>query len=82
MRVPVSWLRELIDIPESESARDIGERLVRCGFEVEGVEESGAGLSGPLLVGRVDSIEELTDFKKPIRWCQVDVGDGSPRGVI
>ena len=82
MRVPVSWLRELIDIPESESARDIGERLVRCGFEVEGVEESGAGLSGPLLVGRVISIEELTDFKKPIRWCQVDVGDGAPRGVI
>ncbi|CAB4913313.1 unannotated protein [freshwater metagenome] len=82
MRVPVEWLRELIGIPEIESARDIGEQLVRCGFEVEGVEESGAGLSGPLVVGRVVSIEELTDFKKPIRWCQVDTGDGALRGVI
>ena len=27
-------------------------------------------------------IEELTGLKKPIRWCQVDVGEQTPRGVI
>ena len=32
-------------------------------------------VTGPLVVGRVLEIEELTGFKKPIRWCQVDAGE-------
>ena len=52
----------------------MAERLIAAGLEVESVETSGGGVSGPLVVGRVDAIEELTEFKKPIRWCQVDVG--------
>ena len=27
-------------------------------------------------------IEELTGFKKPVRYCQVDTGSGEPRGVV
>lgn len=82
MRVPVSWLRELVAIPGGDSARDIAERLVRAGFEVEGVEEVGAGVDGPLVIGLVVGIEELTEFKKPIRYCTIDLGDGDSRGVI
>ena len=84
MRAPVSWLRELVDIPTDESARDIADRLVRAGLEVESVETIGGGVRGDILVGRVESIEELSDFKKPIRWCQVDVGPdhGGVRGII
>ncbi|MDA2987039.1 MAG: phenylalanine--tRNA ligase subunit beta, partial [Actinomycetota bacterium] len=84
MRAPLSWLREMVDIPADQTGRDVAERLIRAGLEVETVEEIGAGLNGPLVVGRVLEIEELTDFKKPIRFCQVDVGEdgGGVRGII
>ena len=43
-------------------------------------------MSGPLTIGRVVEIEELTEFKKPIRACKVDVGtqniDGAPRDIV
>jgi phenylalanyl-tRNA synthetase beta chain len=38
--------------------------------------------TGPLVVGRVLGIEELTGFKKPIRYCQVEVGEPEPRGIV
>ena len=84
MRAPMSWLREMVDIPADQSGRDVAERLIRAGLEVETVEQIGAGVEGPLVVGRVLDIEELTEFKKPIRFCQVDVGQasGGVRGII
>ncbi|WP_406001877.1 phenylalanine--tRNA ligase subunit beta [Streptomyces sp. NBC_00829] len=74
MRVPLSWLREYVDLPATETGRDVQAKLVSAGLEVEAVEQLGAGLKGPLVVGKVLTIEELTDFKKPIRFCTVDVG--------
>lgn len=84
MRAPMSWLREFVDIPADQSGRDVADRLTNRGLEVESVEQLGAGLVGPLVVGRVVDIEELTEFKKPIRFCQVDVGAarGGVRGII
>ncbi len=84
MRVPLSWLREYVDLPVEVSGRELAERLVTIGFEVETVHRSGAGLTGPLLVGQVLEIEELTGFKKPIRYCQVEVGPehGGVRGIV
>ncbi|AEW97573.1 MULTISPECIES: phenylalanine--tRNA ligase subunit beta [Streptomycetaceae] len=75
MRAPLSWLREYVDLPAGETGRDVQAKLVSAGLEVERVEQLGAGLKGPLVVGRVLAIEELSGFKKPIRYCQVDVGD-------
>ena len=84
MRVPLSWLREYVDLPPEVSGRELAERLIPIGFEVETVHESGAGLTGPLVVGLVLEIEELTDFKKPIRYCQVEVDTehGGVRGIV
>lgn len=82
MRAPMSWLRELVDIPAGQGGRDVAARLIAAGLEVESVESAGAGIQGTLRVGRVIDVEVLTEFKKPIRWCQVDVGEGTPRGVI
>ena len=86
MRVPLSWLREYVDLPAGETGRDVADKLVRAGLEVETVEQLGADLKGPLVVGRVLAIEELTGFKKPIRYCQVDVGDangtGEPQNIV
>lgn len=85
MRVPLSWLREYVDLPDV-GARDLAGRLIAAGLEVETVEELGADLTGPLVVGRVLAIEELTGFKKPIRHCQVDVGaangTGEPQSIV
>ena len=79
MRLPYSWLREVVqkgapgwDVEPHELER----ALIRVGHEVEDVITLGP-VSGPLTVGRVTGIEELTEFKKPIRACTVDVGEGA-----
>jgi phenylalanyl-tRNA synthetase beta chain len=86
MRVPLSWLREYVDLPAGVTGREVAARLISAGLEVESVEQLGADLTGPLVVGRVLAIEELTEFKKPIRYCQVDVGTangtGEPQNII
>jgi phenylalanyl-tRNA synthetase beta chain len=80
MRVPVSWLREYVDAPTDASILE--HSLVKIGLEVDEITDLRSTVSGPLLVGRVLEIEELTGLKKPIRYCQVDVGGGTPRGII
>ncbi|MET9732303.1 phenylalanine--tRNA ligase subunit beta [Streptomyces sp. NPDC006458] len=86
MRIPLSWLREYVDLPASETGRDVQAKLISAGLEVETVEQLGHDLKGPLAVGQVLTIEELTDFKKPIRFCTVDVGQangtGEPQEII
>jgi phenylalanyl-tRNA synthetase beta chain len=82
MRVPLSWLREYVELPAEVTGRALAAKLIAAGLEVETVDAAGAELTGPLVVGRVLAIEELTGFKKPIRYCQVDVGDPEPRGII
>jgi phenylalanyl-tRNA synthetase beta chain len=84
MRAPLSWLREYVELPANVTGRGLAERLIEAGLEVESVDV--LDITGPLVVGRVLSIEELTGFKKPIRYCQVDVGQangtGRPQNVI
>jgi phenylalanyl-tRNA synthetase beta chain len=84
MKVSVSWLREMVAIPADVTGREVAERLTNAGLEVESVETLGGDTRGPLVLGRVVSIEELNDFKKPIRFCQVDVGaeHGGVRGIV
>lgn len=86
MRVPLSWLREYVDLPATETGRDVQAKLIAAGLEVESVEQLGAGLKGPLVVGKVLTIEELEGFKKPIRFCTVDVGTangtGEPQEIV
>ncbi len=71
MRVPLSWLREYVALPEAATGRDVATKLVAAGLEVERVEQLGVDLSGPLVVGQVLQVEELAGFRKPIRYCQV-----------
>ncbi|MEZ7006708.1 phenylalanine--tRNA ligase subunit beta [Streptomyces sp. AD55] len=86
MRVPLSWLREYVDLPATETGRDVQAKLISAGLEVETVEHLGADLKGPLVVGRVLTIEELEGFRKPIRFCTVDVGGangtGEPQEIV
>ncbi len=84
MRVPYSWLREVVNVgaPGWDVAPDdLEQALVRIGHEIEEVITLGP-VDGPLTVGRVTDIEELTEFKKPIRACKVDVGEDKPREIV
>lgn len=73
MRIPVSWLAEHLELPESTTAEALAEAFVTIGLEVEDVIQL-ASVDGPLVVGRVVEVEELNDFKKSIRFCRVEVG--------
>lgn len=83
MRVPLSWVRDYVTLPPAESVAQVAERLTDLGLKVEGIERHGAELSGQLVVGRVvDFAEETHSNGKTIRWCQVDVGEPAPRGIV
>ena len=75
MRAPLSWLRDYAALAEDLDGRGLAEDLIRAGLEVETVEQAGADVTGPLVVGRVLSyVDEPQKNGKVIRWCRVDVG--------
>ncbi|HEY3683200.1 MAG TPA: phenylalanine--tRNA ligase subunit beta [Streptosporangiaceae bacterium] len=80
MRAPLSWIREYAELPPV-TGRELADELIAAGLEVETVEPVGGDVSG-VVIGRVAGIEELAGFKKPIRFCQVEVGEAEPRGII
>ena len=82
MRAPLSWIKEFVDIPSSLNPDEISKGLVRVGFEVEDVIYQGEDVKGPLVFGEVLSIEEITEFKKPIRYVGLDCGERQTRYVI
>lgn len=82
MRAPLSWIKEFVEIPATVTAEQISDGLIRVGFEVEEIITQGADLTGPLKFGKVLSIEEITEFKKPIRYVGLDCGEGETRYVI
>lgn len=81
MRVPVSWLGEVVDLPEDVTLEHLHEALVRIGFEEESLH--GFGVTGPLVAGRVlERTPEPQSNGKTINWCLVDVGEAEPRGIV
>ncbi len=84
MRLPYSWLRDVVQAgaPGWDVLPDeLEQTLIRIGHEVEEIIPVGP-VTGPLTVGRVVEIEELTEFKKPIRAVKVDVGEAEPRDIV
>nr|MDQ4008344.1 phenylalanine--tRNA ligase subunit beta [Actinomycetota bacterium] len=87
MRVPVSWLREHVQLPADVAVDDLAGRLTALGLKLEALDAPGTDVTGPLVVGRVvDFASEEHKNGKTIRWCRVDVGahndDGEPRGIV
>jgi len=88
MRAPLSWLREYVDLPDDLSAADLAHRLTALGLKLEALEAPGSDISGPIVVGRVLSIDDEPQKNgKVIRWCRVDVGpehneDEGSRGIV
>ncbi|HEX4018312.1 MAG TPA: phenylalanine--tRNA ligase subunit beta [Frankiaceae bacterium] len=86
MRAVHSWLRELVPgLPDAHACADA---LTDAGLKVESVELFGfdvvaADGSSGVVVGEVVTIEELTEFKKPIRFVEVRVSaDGPLQGIV
>lgn len=82
MRAPLSWIKEFVEIPTNITPENISDALIRVGFEVEKIIVQGCGLTGPLQFAKVLTIEEITEFKKPIRYVGIDVGSGRTSYVI
>jgi phenylalanyl-tRNA synthetase beta chain len=81
MRIPISWLGEYVDLPEDVSVEHLHAALVRVGFEEEGFH--GFGVTGPVVVGQIlEFTPEPQTNGKTINWCQVDVGEPEPRGIV
>ncbi|MEY8210369.1 phenylalanine--tRNA ligase subunit beta [Corynebacterium sp. MNWGS58] len=84
MLITQNWVTRLLKQhnPQwSVGPADFDAGYVRVGFETEGyepIEET----TGPLVFGCVEEIEELTEFKKPIRYCQVNVGKANGTGDL
>ena len=71
MRAPLSWVRDFVDLPPDEDARDVAAHLVRAGLEVEKVETPGHDVSGPIVLGRiVDFVEETHSNGRTIRGAK------------
>ena len=77
MKVPVSWLRDWVDIPWD--AGELAQRLTDSGFEVEGVEPAAPPFSG-VVVAEISAIGPHPEADK-LRICQVNAG-GAPLQIV
>ncbi|MEU8242809.1 phenylalanine--tRNA ligase subunit beta [Actinoplanes missouriensis] len=82
MKTTLSWLREFVELPAGITASELDTALTNLGMEVESIVDQAATVTGDLVVGRVLTIEELTGFKKPIRFTTVDVGRDAPQEIV
>jgi phenylalanyl-tRNA synthetase beta chain len=79
MKLPLSWLREYAPIESPAEPAEVARVLTSLKLEVESVEAVGYDISG-VVIAQVLSIEELTEFKKPIRYCRMATEDGHSPG--
>jgi phenylalanyl-tRNA synthetase beta chain len=87
VRIPLSWLREFVELPESLTPEEVHESLVSVGLEEEAIHRFE--VTGPVVVGEVlEFVDEPQTNGKTIRWCQVrvasaDSADGpAVRGIV
>ncbi|MFW9041404.1 phenylalanine--tRNA ligase subunit beta [Corynebacterium striatum] len=84
MLISQSWVTGLLGAKNpgwKVTPEELDSGYVRVGFETEGYENLPE-TTGPLVIGKVEEVEELTQFKKPIRYCQVNVGDANGTGEL
>ena len=83
MRVPVSWLREYVEV--DASTQEIADRLAISTCEVEQVVRLGVadedGNRGLFRVGRVLEAGKHPNADR-LQLCRVDVGEGEPRQIV
>ena len=78
MRVPLSWLREYVDI--QLSPEQLAERLTLLGMEVKGIEGWGADWQN-VVVGELLSVEPHPRADR-LSLTRVTIGDGEPLEIV
>ena len=73
MRVPISWLREYVDLPAS--AQEIADRLAMLGFPVEEI-VARPTITG-VITGKIVAQEKHPNADR-LQVCTIDVGAGAP----
>ena len=78
MRVPLSWLREYVDI--QLTPEQLAERLTLLGMETKGVEQWGADWRS-VVVGELLTVEKHP-FADRLHLTTVNVGSGEPLHIV
>ncbi len=78
MNLPISWLKEYVDI--DCDIKDFIEDITLTGSKVEAVTNMGDSIE-KVVVGKVLSIEKHPDADKLV-VCMVDVGEGEPVQIV
>jgi phenylalanyl-tRNA synthetase beta chain len=78
MNIPLSWLQEYVDIPDTPEG--LAERLTFSGVEVEGIRRVGGGVPG-VVVGEVVGIEKHPNADK-LTLCRVRYGAAAETTVV
>ena len=78
MNIPLSWLKEYVDL-------DVGvdvlcEKMTMLGLEIEGVKSLGDEIQG-LVVGQIISAEPHPDADR-LQVCRTDVGGEEPLQIV
>src|SRR2546421_4309024 len=83
MKIPVSWLREYVEVHASTT--EIAERLAISTFELERIFHRGVadedGNLGHFRVGRVLEAGKHPNADR-LQLCTVDVGEREPRQIV
>jgi len=79
MRVPLSWLREYVDV--DASAEQIADALSIVAAEVNTIERRGPADTSGFVVGRVLTAEKHPNADR-LQLCTVDVGEGEPAQIV
>jgi phenylalanyl-tRNA synthetase beta chain len=83
MKIPVSWLREYVDV--DATTLQIAERLAISTFELERISYRGVpDVDGNLGLYRVGLVLEAGKHPNAdrLQLCTVDVGEGEPRQIV
>ncbi len=78
MRVPLSWLREFVDVDMAPEA--LAERLTLLGMEVKGIDRWGADWQ-QVVVGQLLSVEKHPHADR-LSLARVTVGTGEPLDIV
>jgi phenylalanyl-tRNA synthetase beta chain len=78
MRVPLSWLREYVDV--ELSPEQLAERLTLLGMEVKGLEQWGADWRS-VVVGELLTVEKHPNADR-LHLTTVNIGSGEPLHIV
>ena len=67
MRIPLSWLRDFVDVPWA--AKELGARLTMSGFELEALDKAAPKFSGVVVAEIVEAVRHPQAEK--LQVCKV-----------